>query len=336
MNYPESSAILEKIKASQKILLNCHHNPDPDSVGSALAMSRVLRDMGKEVKILSPSKVSKNLEFLLEHDEQIEETDFKNFNYSEWDLFIANDSSSWSRICGSHDIPQPGIDMTVIDHHKTNQKFGIINLIVPDAPANCELLYYFFQDIGYIPDTEKDYPDIATPLLTGIIGDTGAFRFPEADRGTFAVAHDLMKLTNKNKIIFNLYQSYEKEHVHLWQAIMQNLRIDDNGFVYSFIDNDVMQENGYPQNAKTEIADMIFQSISGTKFGMVGAMSKEGYMSVSFRAREEVDVSVLASDLGGGGHKWAAACRIDEGSFDKNVEKALLAARDFIKNDQNS
>lgn len=331
MNYPESQSILEKIKSSQNILLNCHHNPDPDSVGSALAMYRVLKDMGKQVKIVSPSKISKNLEFLLAQDETIEETDFANFDYSTWDLFIANDSSSWSRISGSRDIPQPEIKVIVIDHHKTNQKFGEINLIVDDAPANSEVLYYFFQDIGYSPDiSEDDYPDIATPLLTGIIGDTGAFRFPEADTGTFEVARDLMTYADKNKIIFNLYQSYEKEHVLVWRALMQNLQIDDAGFVYSFVNNDVMQQHGYPQNAKTEIADMIFQSINGTKFGMVGAMSAEGYLSVSFRARESVDVSILASRLGGGGHKWAAAARIDEGSYEKNVEKALIAAREFI------
>lgn len=326
MIYPESQQIIDKINSVNKILLNCHHNPDADSVGSALAMNRYLRSLGKETKILSPSKLSKNLEFLLHHDEVIEEIDFNNFKFDDWELFITNDSSSWSRVSGSHEIEQPDIEFIVIDHHQTNQKYGSINLIIADEAANAQIIYKFMKDLGV-----ETTPELAEPLLAGIIGDTGAFRFPEADEETFRIASELMKYASKNEIIFNLYQSFAESHVKVWKEVMHNLEIDkEKKFVYSFVDNDIMHANNYPDNAKAEISDMIFQSIEGTKFGMVGAQAKEGYMSVSFRARtEDADVAILASQLGGGGHKWAAAARIDEGSFDKNKAKTLKYAREF-------
>lgn len=325
MNYSESTQILEKIKSSNNILLNCHHNPDADSVGSALAMARYLKSLGKKFRILSSTKLAKNLEFLL-RDETIEVVHFNEINYSEFDLFITNDSSSWSRVSGTHDMEKPEIFFINIDHHKTNQRHGDINLIVADEAANCQILFKLFKDFN-LEITEE----IAEPLLAGIIGDTGVFRFPEADEKTFEIAGELMKLADKNKIVFNLYQSYEESHVKVWQEIMNNLVIE-NGFVYSFIDKESMAASGFPDNAKAEISDMIFQSIEGTKFGMVGAQAEEGYISVSFRARTvDADVSVLASKLGGGGHKWASAARVEEGDFEKSKEKILNEARNFTK-----
>lgn len=338
MNYTESAVIKQKIDSSKKILVNCHHNPDADSVGSAVAMARVLKHFGKEVKIVSPTEVPKNLEFLLT-EQKVEIINFGEFDFSEYDLFIALDSSSWSRVAGSPAFAKAedatsssagkhDIFVINIDHHISNQKFGEINLVVPDAAANCEVLFYLFKDWGV------ELNNVAEPLLTGIIGDTGAFRFPEADSGTFEVARDLMNLANKNKIIFNLYQSFEENHVAVWKEIMNNLKIDhEHKFVYSFVRCEVLEKYGKPFNAKSELADMIFQSIEDTDFGLVGA-EDEGYISVSFRSRSGVDVSKLAQSLGGGGHAWAAAARItynNEVSYEKAVELVLEKAREFAK-----
>lgn len=337
MNYPESSAIKQKIDSSQKILVNMHHNPDADSVGSAVAMARVLKHFGKEVKIVTPTDVPKNLCFLVKN-EDYEVIDFNSFDFALYDLFITCDSSSWSRVSGG---PAPAkatagkhdIFIINIDHHISNQKFGDINFVVPDAAANCEVLYYLFQDWGIEPDIEPDYPDIHTPLLTGIIGDTGAFRFPEADTGTFKVATHLMSMANKDKIIFNLYQSFEENHVMVWGEFFDNLKIDHEcKFVYSFVRKEILEKYGKPFNAKSELADMLFSSIEGTDFGLIGA-EDEGYISVSFRSRTGVDMSKLANELGGGGHTWASAARVDilHSSYDEGVKKVLEVAREFAR-----
>lgn len=336
MNYSESQAIRAKIDSANKILLNMHHNPDADSVGSAIAMARVLKHFGptshkaslgagKEVKIVSSTEVPKNLDFLI-NEEDIEIIDFKTFDFSPYDLFITCDSSSWSRVAGGN-AEKPKMFFVNIDHHISNHKYGDINLIVPNSAANCEVLYYLFEDWGV------NFENIAEPLLAGIIGDTGAFRFPEANEQTFQVAANLMKFTDKNKIIFNLYQSFEENHVFVWKEFFDNLKIDhEHKFVYSFVRKEILESYGMPFNAKSELADMLFSSIDGTDFGLIGA-EDEGYISVSFRSRTGVDVSRLASKLGGGGHAWASACRVDilEGKYEEAVEKILSEARAFAK-----
>ncbi|RJR28796.1 bifunctional oligoribonuclease/PAP phosphatase NrnA [Candidatus Microgenomates bacterium] len=331
MNYPESPQILEKIKASSNILVNMHHNPDADSVGSAVAMARVLKHLEKNVRILSSTEVPSNLHFVL-GQERADVVDFHKIDFSGYDLFITLDSSSWSRVSGTNDLDQPNIPFIVIDHHATNTRFGEINLVIADVAANCEVLFYLFQDWGIEPDIAemKDYPDIHNPLLTGIIGDTGAFRFPEADIGTFEIARKLMNLADKNKIIFNLYQSYEKSHLEVWKELMANMSIDSgNRFVYSFVPFETLKKQGKPFNAKSELADIIFQNIEDTDFGFVGA-EDEGYVSVSFRSRTGVDVAKLAQELGGGGHKWASAARVYL-PYDKAIEKILDTCKNYVQ-----
>lgn len=326
MNYPESQAIKEKIDSSNKILVNMHHNPDADSVGSAVSMARILKHFAKEIKIVSPTEVPKNLLFLTE-GEDVEIIDFKNFDFSPFDLFIACDSSSWSRVAGGNNIEKPNIIFINIDHHKSNHKYGDINLIIPDSAANCEVLFNLFLDWGI------DMKIVAEPLLAGIIGDTGAFRFPEANEKTFGVAAELMKLADKNKIIFELYQSFEQNHIMIWREFFDNLIIDsEHRFVYSFVRREVLEKYGKPFNAKSELADMLFSSVEGTDFGLIGA-EDDGYISVSFRSRTGVDVSELASRLNGGGHSWASAARVDilNGNYEEAKEKALQAARDYSK-----
>lgn len=329
MNYTESLQILEKIKSAEKILLNMHHNPDADSVGSAISMARVLQNnFGKKVTILSSTPVPDNLSFVL-GDNKPEIIDFHQFDFSGFSLFITLDSSSWSRVSGANDVPQPNIPFVVIDHHDTNTNFGEINLVIPDASANCLVLYNLFSGWGI-----KMSREIAEPLLLGIMGDTGGLKFPEAGVETYEATLDLMHFADKNKIIYNLYQSYEENHIEVWKALFENITIDhESKFVYSFIPREVLEKNGKPFNAKSELADIFFQSVAGTDFGLVGA-EDDGYISVSFRSRTGVDVAKLADALGGGGHKWAAAARVHL-PYDQAVEKILETCREYVQKGKN-
>jgi len=328
MNYPQSREILEKIKSSENILLNLHHNPDADSVGSALAMLRAIKSLNKTVKIISSSPVPKNLSFLVNENE-VEITDFSKIDFGKYDLFVTLDSSTWNRVSGTHDLEKPDMFFIVIDHHVSTKKFGDINLIEPHASANALIIFKLLQDWDI-----KLEEALAEPMLAGIMGDTGALRFPEAETDTLETVIELMKHTDKSKIIFNLFQSYEESHINVWREVMDNLKVDkQHKFAFSFIKREVLEKNGKPANAKAEISDMLFQSIEGTDFGLVGA-EDDGYMSVSFRSRTGVDVSTLASKLGGGGHKWASAARVWDRDYEKTVEKVLREVREFTGHDK--
>ncbi len=330
MNYAESPDIQKKIEEASTILLNCHHMPDADSVGSALAMYQLLTHMGKKVRIVCPSTLPQNFDFLAEVD-KIETVDFSSFDFSSFDLFITLDSGSWNRVTGSNEIEKPDLPIIVIDHHVSNTRYGTINLIVPEAAANCIIVYFLLQDLGYRVDREHDYPEFAQPLLTGIIGDTGAFRFPEADELTLTIAIELMKYTSKDKIIFNLYQRFDIRHLELWGEFLSNIHIDEeHKFVWSAVSKEAYKKYGNIVGAKSELADMLFANIEGTDFGAI-AIEDDECISVSFRSRSGVDVSKLAASLGGGGHTWASAARITGMPYNEGVEKILEACRAFTK-----
>lgn len=221
MNYKESKKILSEIKKVEKILVNCHRVPDADSIGSAQAMRKVLENMGKEVTVICPTSIPGNLDFLTKYGE-IHRVNYEKFNFSEYDLFIMLDSASRKQVTGIIDASLPEIKIINIDHHKTNSKYGFLNLIEDKATSTAEIVYKIFQDWGVKMDK-----DVASTLLAGIIADTGVFRFPGVGKEVFEIASDLMDYANKDMIIKKLYQNYDLEQIKLWAEIIGRIEVDE-------------------------------------------------------------------------------------------------------------
>ncbi len=327
MNYQESSQILEKVKKAKKILVNCHKSPDPDSFGSALAIYGVLRNMGKEVRIICPSKFEADLTFL-EDFGKIEVIDFKNFDFSGYDLFLALDSSSYDRVTGSKNIKMPNIEVIVIDHHRTAEKWGVLNVLDENVTSTCELLYKIFEDWGMEIDKK-----MATAILTGIIGDTGAFQYPNVGPETFKIAQKLMeKGANKDEIIFGIYRNLNFKVLKFWGEVLSKMQIDEEGkFVWSAIPYEKYVELGSPLDGRETAASQFAQVVKGIDFGMVMVEQEKGKLLVSLRSRTGVDTSQIALALSGGGHVYASGGRVEGLSFDQAVEKVLATARKFAK-----
>ena len=146
MNYKKSSLILKEVKKAKKILLNCHRGPDPDSVGSVLALYYFLSQMEKDVKIICPSGIPYRLEYLSGFENVETDVDIDSFDFSEFDLFITMDSSSWDMVTGEKGGKLPEIPIVVIDHHETNTEYGLINLVDKKKASTAEILYFIFED----------------------------------------------------------------------------------------------------------------------------------------------------------------------------------------------
>src|SRR3990172_472645 len=118
MNYKESKKIFEENKKAKKILVNCHRSPVPDSVGSALAMRRILLDLGKKVEIICPDNISNESKFL-KSSEAVQKIDYDNFDFSGFDLFLILDSAEWVQVLGYGKEKKPAVRKINIDHHFT-------------------------------------------------------------------------------------------------------------------------------------------------------------------------------------------------------------------------
>ena len=331
MNYDLSAKILKEVKKASKILINCHRNPDPDSIGSALALFGVLKEMGKEVEVICSTKLDKNTGFL-ENFEVIKTVDIKKFDFSKFDLFIVIDSSTWDMVTGAKDVERPkGLTIVTIDHHFTNDEFGDINLIDPRVTSAAELLYKVLNDWGVELDQET-----STALLAGIISDTGAFRYTGVSKETLLTASDLIsKGANKEKIIFNIFNNLEMNVLKMVGEMINKLEKDEEmKFCWCAIPLELYEKFGKPDGAKEYASNTFIQSIRDTDFGIIMVEVEEKKLSVSFRSRTGFDVSKIALALGGGGHKAAAGANILGLSYTDAVNKVLQTARKVANENQ--
>lgn len=317
MKYKESKEILKTIKESRKVAISCHRNPDPDTLGSAVALYKIINKMGKEVSILCPTRVPKYLNLVPYYD-RVRVVDFRSFDFIGYDLLITVDCSSWDQVTDIAGYLKPELPVIVIDHHKTNKKFGDLNLVERISSVS-ELVY------GLITDWEIEInKDIANALLAGIISDTWCFQNTGANLVTLQVATELIgKGGDKERIVFNLFRSNEFKLLRLWGEILTNMKLDnENKFVWSAVDNGTFVKFGMPRLARSSAATIFLQGVEGTNFGIVLIEEEKGVIHGSLRSRNNFDISGIALALGGGGHKVTAGFKL-KGGFEDTVKKVI-------------
>lgn len=324
MKYPESHEILNKIKSAQNIIVSCHRNPDPDSLGSALSLKLVLENMEKRVKIISPSEIASPFKFLDVNDEVEIVEKIDEYEISSYDLFIFADISSKSRVFSSEDYSIP-IDSINIDNHISNTKFAALNLVDVDTSSVSEMLYFIYKDWGVNFNSK-----LANYLMAGILGDTGGFQF-EVYESTFSVADDLFKNgADLKKINLHLFMTYEEEIVRFWGLVIDNLVIDQkNKFAYACLNHEQYKEYVHVLGTRETAASKIIRNIEGTDFGFVMTEEQPSQISISLRSRTNFDVSQIAIELGGGGHPGAAGVHINNFGFEEAKNKILETARKY-------
>ena len=330
MNYKQSDKILYQIKKADNILLNCHKGPDPDSIGSALALYEVLNGMKKKSEIICPSSIPNDIKFLKNY-KKIRIVNFIDFDFSKYDLFVLQDSAGWYMVSGVKNIQKPDIPLIVIDHHKTNEYFGDINLIDSEISSNAELLYNIFEDWKVKIDKET-----ALCLLTGIIADTGVFRYPGTTARTLEIASKLIKKgADNNLIVSNIYFDTDFKVLKFYGEILHTMQFDEEyKFIWSATPYEKFKEFGSNSDAKSMAAGAFAQSVSGANFGFVMVEDSEKRLSISIRSKKGYDISKLAVKLGGGGHESAAGAKVEGMEFDQAVEKVLDVAREFAKKNE--
>lgn len=307
-----SAKILDEIKNSHRILLHLHPGTDPDSIGSVLAMAKVLKGLGKKFTIISGDSELPIYASILPNSQLIKPLNYTQIKPSDFDLFIILDTSSTNQITKLQEITFPKSMVTVvIDHHQTNTKFGTYNLVDPASPAASQILFELLTDWNIEID-----PEIAICLFFGIYADTGGFKYPNTTYKTLEIASKLAKINpNFPKVIFEMENSKVPENLYYAGLAYSSLeKYFSDKVVISAVPYKKLFKLGIKKEhtEKMEISNNI-KSVIGWEIGISFVETEPGKVSVSMRTRQPdvYDVSKIASSVGkGGGHKAAAGTTI--------------------------
>lgn len=289
--------IKEEINKAKDIVILTHENPDGDAIGSALAMYLTLKKINKQVDVIIP-EFPKNFEFLPGAQEVKREG-----KENVYDLAISVDVTGIKRLNGFGKYFENAKAKIQIDHHEVNDMFADYNFVNPTSPACAQILILVIEQLGVEIDKQ-----IGTCLLTGIITDTGGFKYEGVSAETFEFASWLLaKGVNVSDIYKRVLQMKTRANFELRKLIMERMEfLCDNKVTYTYITlEDEKKVNAMPGD--TEGLVEVGRDVEGVEVSILIRERNEGY-KVSLRSNNYVNVSDVAVPFNGGGHSKAAGC----------------------------
>lgn len=304
--------IWEEIQKANSILLHCHPNPDPDSLGSALAFGHFLSQINKNSTVIIGDSSLPSTMSHLPGFSGIQPINFTQVKITDFDLFIILDSSSPGQITKKAAVNFPSnLRTIIIDHHATNTRFADINLVETSYPAVGQILFDLFNIWGVHITKE-----IATCLFMAIYSDTGGFKYPLTTKDTLSAAAKLASINpNFTQDIFWYENSYDPQHILYLGLALSNIKsYFSDKVAMSTIDYQQLIDNGIKptHTEKMEIANTL-KSVKGWEMGICLTEKSPNEVSISFRTRDpnKYDVAKIASATGyGGGHPGASGATL--------------------------
>ncbi|MDU5236669.1 MAG: bifunctional oligoribonuclease/PAP phosphatase NrnA [Finegoldia magna] len=294
----------EQLKDANSIALISHLDPDGDNLGSLTALSKSLLNLGKKVYPIEFDKIPENLKFLPNLGLLSDNTDIN------IDMIICLDCANYERLGQIDELFNKAKFRINIDHHQSNEFYGDVNIVKKGYSSTCELVFDLINEINLPIDKE-----ISMSLLTGLSTDTGRFLYSATTADTLAKASRLVENgADMMKINELIYQSKKFEAQLLENEILSKTEIYNDYVAFGVVMTD--QLNKY----NVEISDIdsvinTFRDTDKIKISVLIKQQTEYEYKVSFRSKGNIDVGLIAKNLGGGGHKNAAATRIT-GNFE--------------------
>ncbi len=288
------NSIIEEIKNAESIVILTHVDPDGDAIGSCLAMYNGLKQLGINSDVIIP-EFSKTYEFLPGAQEIKKESD-KNY-----DLAIALDCGDKKRLNGFNEYFENANSKISIDHHGVNTMYADLNFVNPMAPACAQILITVLETLGVEIDKK-----IGTCLLTGIITDTGGFRYSGVTAETFEFTAELLsKGVNVSQIYKKVLQTQTKAKFELTKRAMKRLEFFEDGKItFTYINLKDEEEVNASTGDHEGIVEM-GRDIEGVEIAVFLREVEDGF-KISLRSNEYVSVSDICLMFNGGGHIRAA------------------------------
>lgn len=310
----EYTKALELIEKSRYILIITHVNPDPDSIGSALALSNLFHENKIKHKVFNiSSDLPQNLDFIPRFEKITDQLP------TFFDLAISVDCGTYKRLGFELD---PSIPLINFDHHKSNNSFGAVNIVDPQKSSTAELVFEFFKHNGlYITK------DSATALYVGIYDDTLAFSLGRCDEVTFEKVNFLVECgASPSEIANKLLRRDSLAKYRIIPKVLDSLELFKDGEVASLIAMEEWFKQTGAHNRDCEDALDMIMSMAIVKIAIFVRVVN-GVSRVSLRSKGQIDVSAVAMKFDGGGHFNASGCTLE--LLDVNKAKEIVLKEIF-------
>jgi len=309
--------IIKVINDGERFLITAHINPDGDSIGSQLGLYHMLKQQGKQVRIMSAGKTPVNYRFL-PGSRQIEtQGSVKRLSVSgkytgdKFDVVFALDCGGISRT-GSVEqyirkirTKKSGLKVINIDHHHDNDCFGDINWVDSAASSTGELIFTLSKTAGF-----KILKKTALCLYTAILTDTGSFNYANTSACTYIAAADLIETgIRPEEIAARVYQNRSVASIRLLGYVLSGLQLSDHGRLAWLKVTPDMFKKARAKEEDTEDFVNYPRSVRGVEVAVFfRQIASDNKIRVNFRSKGKVDVSKIARKFGGGGHRRASGC----------------------------
>jgi bifunctional oligoribonuclease and PAP phosphatase NrnA len=319
--------VVDRLRSARNVLAVGHENPDADTLGSTLAVCRLVEHGGGRATAVFADPIPPIYDFVADVERALTDPDPN----ADYDLLVVSDCGSLDRIGAVRDRhPElfERLPRVVIDHHASNGSAGPAEWIEPASAATCEMTTLLAVRLG-VPLSEGDGA-LAGQLMAGIVMDTSTFAHPNTTPRTLAVSAALVEAgAPLFDISRRLYRTKPDAQLRLFGRVLGRLETDADGRIIhtSLFDADLEATGAIPAHSEG-IIDLLAQAEEAD----VAIVFKEAGPATRISVRTKpggVDATVLTGAFGGGGHARAAGATI-AGSVEAARPAVLAEARRLV------
>lgn len=302
--------IIRQLKKGTHILVATHTHPDGDAIGSLIALGLSLKVLNIDTTLYNESPIPAVYRFLPDVHRVV-----RNIDNTNYDIAVILDCSDLDRIGKAASTVKQIPVIVNIDHHITNTHFGHFQLIDTSACATSEIVYRLIKQMAIPLDKA-----IATAIYTGILADTGSFRFSNTNRASFAICQEMVGLgVNPYNISQHVYGTYSLGRIKLLNRALDSIEISRNGklSIMTLTKDMFLETHTQPEdvdgliNYAKRIEDVKVAALIQEHYNGNEQSTNSNQFHVSLRSDGSVDVAAIASLFGGGGHSSAAGFNIE-------------------------
>jgi phosphoesterase RecJ-like protein len=319
----DRAAVVDAIRSHERFLVTTHENPDGDALGSILAMSLALEQLGKDAVLYLAGVIPLPHEYGFMKLGDLRRTPPDDAAER---VLLALDCANERRLGPDPGLLERAPLVVDVDHHHDNNRFGDVNLVVPDASSTGEILRDLFEELGV-----ELTPEIAEALYIALVTDTGRFQYANTTPKALRLAAELVEAgADVHRVFRDVYENVAFAKIKLLARALAKARVVEGGRI---IVSDLERADFAAAGAEEPFAEGIIDFLRAVEGTELVALIREPPTQngptrrISLRTRAEgIDVSAIARKSGGGGHRQAAGFS-SEASVDEITE---FIRREFL------